>query len=57
MKFDITATVEVGEDFSYFGVYEDNKTRVICDLLQDMLYDLDDLEVVDLEVEEKSRPY
>lgn len=49
MKFEINILLEVDPDANFLETYGDN-TDVISELIQDSLYDIDDIVVLDCEV-------
>jgi hypothetical protein len=49
MKFEINILIEVDPDANFLETYGDN-TDVVSELIQDSLYDIDDIVVLDCEV-------
>ena len=50
LRFEIVLTVEVDEDSNFLEVSEDNTLEVIKEKISDCVYDLDDLEIVEVDV-------
>lgn len=51
MKYQVNMTIEVDEDANFFEFLGDDKT-IIQELIAIQLYDLDDIEVIEIEVYE-----
>lgn len=49
MKFEIHITLRVDPDANFLETYGDN-TDVISELVQDSIYDIDDVKILDCEV-------
>lgn len=49
MKFEINITLKVDPDANFLETYGDN-TEVISELVQNYLYDIDDVMILDCEV-------
>ena len=49
MKFEIHITLQVDPDANFLETYGDN-TDVISELVQDSIYDIDDVKILDCEV-------
>ena len=50
LRFEIVLTVEVDEDSNFLEVSEDSTLEVIKEKISDCVYDLDDLEIVEVDV-------
>ena len=50
LRFEIVLTVEVDEDSNFLEVSEDSTLEVIKEKILDCVYDLDDLEIVEVDV-------
>lgn len=49
-EFDVTITVKVDKEASYLGTVDN--AADISDVIKEILYDLDDLEVIDIDASE-----
>ncbi len=50
MKFEITMTIEIEDDSNKLEVGETNNLDTISNLIESVLYDIDDLEIEDIDV-------
>jgi len=55
IKFSITYVVTVDENNNILSSFEDNYEQDIHDLITDVMYDIDDVEISNLMVKERSR--
>ena len=52
-KFSIVFTVKVDEDNNFLSAYEDNHEEDVHDLITNVMYDVDDVEIENLTVKER----
>ncbi len=52
-KFSVTFLMTIDEDNNILSSYEDNHEEDVHDLLKDVMYDVDDVEVENLVVRER----
>jgi hypothetical protein len=52
-KFSVTFLIKVDEDNNILSSYEDNHEEDVHDLLKDVMYDVDDVEIENLVVKER----
>ena len=50
MKFEITMTIEIEDDSNKLEVGDTNNLDTISNLIESVLYDIDDLEIEDIDV-------
>ena len=50
LRFEIELTIEVEEDANFLEVSEDSKLEVVSEKISDCLYDLDDVQLLDVYV-------
>ena len=50
LRFEIVLTIEVDEDSNFLEVSEDSTLEVVKEKISDALYDVDDLEVNDIDL-------
>ena len=50
LRFEIELTIEVDEDANFLEVSEDSKLEVVREKISDCLYDLDDVQLLDVYV-------
>lgn len=55
IKFSITYVVTVDENNNILSSFEDNYEQDIHDLITDVMYDIDDVEISNLMVKERNR--
>jgi hypothetical protein len=52
-KFSVTFVVKVDEDNNFLSAYEDNHEEDMHDLITNVMYDVDDVEIENLVVKER----
>lgn len=52
-KFSIVFTIKVDEDNNFLSAYEDNHEEDVHDLITNVMYDVDDVEIENLTVKER----
>ena len=50
LRFEIELAIEVEEDANFLEVSEDSKLEVVKEKITDCLYDLDDVEIIDVDI-------
>lgn len=50
LRFEIVLTVEVDESANFLEVADDSELEVVKEKVSDCLYDLDDVEIIDVDV-------
>jgi hypothetical protein len=53
-KFSVMFTIKVDEENNHLSSFEDNHEEDLHDLITDVMYDVDDIEIENLNVKEKS---
>lgn len=53
-KFSVTFVVEMDEDNNILSSFDDNHEEDVCDLITNVMYDVDDLKIDNLVVKERA---
>ena len=53
MKFDVRMSIDVDEDSNILPVATDMYEEVVVTIIKDMVYDIDDVEILKIEVKQR----